>query len=120
MPGSVRAAQIVIWVLAGLMLLVVLVIGFGAGSYDAGRLMGTNLMVWVLFVLSFRFPTAGNGVRITSIVLASLQIALAFGGLSQGNGSGGFALLGAIVVVVLLNQGSAAQWFQRPRDPAGP
>ena len=120
MPGSVRAAQIVIWVLAGLMLLIVLVWGFGSSSRDAGRLTGANLMGWVLFVLSFRYPTAGNGVRITSIVLASLQIAMSFGGLSQGNGGGGLPLIGAIVVVVLLNQSSAAQWFQRPRNPADP
>ncbi|MEU9669618.1 hypothetical protein AB0E25_29355 [Streptomyces bobili] len=122
MPGSVRAAQIVIWVLAGLMLLVVLVWGFGSGSEQAGRLIGANLMGWVLFGLSFRYPTAGNGVRIASIVLASLQIAMSLGGLSQGNGGGGFPLIGAIVVVILLNQGSAAQWFKRPRtmgDPYG-
>ncbi|MFD5268020.1 hypothetical protein [Streptomyces sp. NPDC058335] len=120
MPGSVRAAQIVIWVLAGLMLLIVLVWGFGSSSREAGRLTGTNLMGWVLFVLSFRYPTAGNGVRITSIVLAALQIALSFGGLSRGDGGGGFPLIGAIVVVVLLNRSSATQWFQRPRDPAAP
>ncbi|MDX3526623.1 hypothetical protein P1P75_09255 [Streptomyces sp. ID05-39B] len=122
MPGSVRAAQIVIWVLAGLMLLVVLVWGFGSSSEQAGRLIGANLMGWVLFGLSFRYPTAGNGVRIASIVLASLQIAMSLGGLSQGNGGGGFPLIGAIVVVILLNQGSAAHWFQRPRtmgDPYG-
>ncbi|MFE7647520.1 hypothetical protein [Streptomyces phaeoluteigriseus] len=122
MPGSVRAAQIVIWVLAGLMLLVVLVWGFGSSSEEAGRLIGANLMGWVLFVLSFRYQTAGNGVRIASIVLASLQIAMSLGGLSQGNGGGGFPLIGAIVVVVLLNQGRAAHWFQRPRtmgDPYG-
>ncbi|MEU0337655.1 hypothetical protein ABZ092_01300 [Streptomyces bobili] len=122
MPGSVRAAQIVIWVLAGLMLLVVLVWGFGSSSEAAGRLTGANLMGWVLFGLSFRYPTAGNGVRIASIVLASLQIAMSLGGLSQGNGGGGFPLIGAIVVVILLNQGSAAHWFQRPRtmgDPYG-
>jgi hypothetical protein len=120
MPGSVRAAQIVIWVLTGLMLLIVLVWGFGSSSWQAGRLIGANMMGWVLFLLSFRYPTAGNGVRITSIVLASLQIAMSFGGLSQGNGGGGFPLIGAIVVVVLLNQGSAAQWFQRPRNPVDP
>lgn len=122
MPGSVRAAQIVIWVLAGLMLLVVLLWGFGSSSEEAGRLIGANLMGWVLFGLSFRYPTAGNGVRIASIVLASLQIAMSLGGLSQGNGGGGFPLIGAIVVVILLNQGSATHWFQRPRtmgDPYG-
>ncbi|MET9503739.1 hypothetical protein ABZY42_18780 [Streptomyces sp. NPDC006622] len=120
MPGSVRGAQIVSWVMAGLALLIVLVWGFGSGAEAAGRLMGANLMGWVLFFLSFRYPTAGNGVRIASIALASLQIAMSIGGLAQGNGGGGFPLIGAIVVVTLLNQRSAVQWFQRPRDMVGP
>ncbi|WND34236.1 hypothetical protein RI578_08015 [Streptomyces sp. BB1-1-1] len=115
MPGSVRAAQILIWVMAGLVMLVVVIWGAGVGAEDAGRLFATNLMGWVLFVLAFRYGTGGNGVRVASIVLASVQIVMSLGGIAQGNGGGGLPLFGAIAIVVLLNQSAAAQWFKRPR-----
>ncbi|MCF2435170.1 hypothetical protein LV779_13345 [Streptomyces thinghirensis] len=60
--GRVRAAQILIWVMAGLVMLVVVIWGAGVGAEDAGRLFATNLMGWVLFVLAFRYGTGGNAV----------------------------------------------------------
>ncbi|WP_159027793.1 hypothetical protein [Streptomyces pactum] len=101
--------------MTGLVLLAVVVWGAGFGAEDAGRLFATNLMGWALFVLSFRYGTGGNGVRVASIVLASVQIAFSLGGIAQGNGGGGLPLFGAIAVVALLSQSAAAQWFKRPR-----
>lgn len=117
MPGVVRAAQITIWAMTGLILLVSPLVGLAEGPRAAGQTFGQNLMGLVLFVLAFRYRTAGTGVRTTSIVLASIQILLALGGTARGVPGGAFALLGAITVVVLLSQGSAGQWFRRPRLP---
>ncbi|MFD9320122.1 hypothetical protein ACFWDQ_21030 [Streptomyces sp. NPDC060053] len=110
-----RAAQVVIWAMAGVTMLIVLVWGFGSSAEGAGRLFATNLMGWALFFMAFSYPRAGSGTRTTSIVLASLQIAFSLGGLANGTGGGGLPLSGAIAIVVLLNQNSARIWFNRPR-----
>ncbi|MET7653982.1 hypothetical protein [Streptomyces sp. NPDC005486] len=115
MPGSVRAAQVVIWAMAGLTMLIVLAWGFGSSAEDAGRLIATNLMGWVLFFMAFTYHRAGSGARTTSIVLASLQIVFSLGGLANGTGGGSLPLIGAIGIAVLLNQNSARSWFNRPR-----
>ncbi|MEV5905858.1 hypothetical protein [Streptomyces sp. NPDC052127] len=115
MPGSVRAAQVVIWVMAGLTMLIVLVWGFGSSAEAAGRLFATNTMGWALFFMAFTYHRAGSGVRTTSVVLASVQIVFSLGGLANGTGGGGLPLVGAISVAVLLNQGGARNWFNRPR-----
>ncbi|OQR65785.1 hypothetical protein B6E66_01520 [Streptomyces maremycinicus] len=120
MPGSVRAAQVVIWVMAGLTMLIVLVWGFGSSAEAAGRLTATNLMGWALFFMAFGYHKAGSGTRTTSIVLASVQIVFSLGGLANGTGGGGLPLIGAIAVVVLLNQNSAKSWFNRPRTDGLP
>ncbi|MFC7265010.1 hypothetical protein [Streptomyces lutosisoli] len=120
MPTSVRAAQVTVFVMMGLCLLMSVVVGVGSGSRAAGATFGQNLMGCVLFVLAFRYRTAGNGVRVASIVLASVQIVLALGGTARGIQGGIFALAGAVTVVVLLSQGTAGAWFKRARVPGLP
>ncbi|WP_327187188.1 hypothetical protein [Streptomyces sp. NBC_01334] len=115
MPGSVRAAQVVIWAMAGVTMLIVLVWGFGSSAEAAGRLFATNLMGWALFFMAFTYHRAGGGVRTTSVVLAGVQIVFSLGGLANGTGGGGLPLIGAIAIAVLLNQESARHWFNRPR-----
>ncbi len=120
MPGSVRAAQVVIWAMAGLTMLIVLVWGFASSAEDAGRLFATNTMGWALFFMAFNYHRSGSGARTASVVLAILQIVFSLGGLANGTGGGGLPLLGAISVAVLLNQSSARAWFNRPRGTALP
>lgn len=115
MPGPVRAAQIVIFATFGLGVLLTVLVGVAVGAEPAGRFFSTYLMTVVLFVLAFRYPRAGNGVRIASIVLASVQILLALSATAQGVPLGILPLGTAVAVVVLLSQGSAGQWFRRPR-----
>ncbi|MFD8523033.1 hypothetical protein ACFV2D_23875 [Streptomyces capillispiralis] len=113
MPGSVRGAQIVIFVATGLALLLSVLVGATAGAYSAGRFAGSYLPTLVLCVLAFQYPKAGNGVRVTSIVLASVQILFGLSATGQGMPLGILWLGAAIAVIVPLSQGSAGQWFRR-------
>ncbi|MFJ8909512.1 hypothetical protein ACIRIU_31595 [Streptomyces sp. NPDC102351] len=113
MPGPVRAAQVVIFATFGIAVLLTVLVAAGSGAEEAGRVFGTYLMVAVLFVLAFRFPRAGNGVRVASIVLASLQILFALGGAARGVPLGILPLAAGVAVLVLLCRNSAKQWFRR-------
>ncbi|MBD9734961.1 hypothetical protein IGX29_24765 [Streptomyces sp. H28] len=115
MPAAVRAAQVVIFALAGLGVVHSALVGAFSGAEAAGRAFAPYLMAWVLLVLAFLFPSAGPGVRIAALVLGSVQIVLALGGAAQGTPFGILPLAGAVAVVVLLGQGSAGDWFRRPR-----
>ncbi|QDI69276.1 hypothetical protein CD934_11610 [Streptomyces calvus] len=120
MPGPVRAAQIVIFATTGLAVLLTVLVAVAAGAEASGRFFATYLMSAVLCVLAFRYPTAGNGVRVTSLVLASVQILFALGATARGVPLGILPLGSAVAVVVLLSQGSAGQWFRRHRTNAVP
>lgn len=119
MPSSVRAAQIIIWVLSGMCLLGSIIGGALYGPEVAGAVLGANFLLIALFVLSFRFQVPGHGKRVASIVLSSVQILMGLGSLGRGAGPGGLLLVGSsIALVVLLSQSSAGAWFKRPRTPA--
>ncbi|MCT7354658.1 hypothetical protein N4P33_21215, partial [Streptomyces sp. 15-116A] len=120
MPAPVRAAQIVIFATLGLGVLLTVLVAAGAGAQASGRFFSTYLMTFVLFVLAFRYPKAGNGVRITSIVLASVQILFALSATARGIPLGIVPLGSAIAVIVLLSQGSSGAWFKRPRSHGVP
>ncbi|MEV0111632.1 hypothetical protein AB0H77_00050 [Streptomyces sp. NPDC050844] len=115
MPGVVRAAQIVLWVLGGLLVLGSIGLIFTVNPETAGAALGVNVCLLVSAGMAFRYGTVGNGIRVTCIVLMSVQIAMALGGAANGNPAGLLPLLGAIAVVVLLSQGVAGAWFKRPR-----
>lgn len=115
MPGTVRAAQVVIFATTGLGVLLTVLAGVTAGAEAAGRFLGTYLMTLVLFVLAFRYPKAGNGVRTASIVLASLQVLFALSATARGVPLGVLPLGSAVAVIVLLGQGGAGDWFRRYR-----
>ncbi|MFI9821688.1 hypothetical protein ACIHFC_14630 [Streptomyces sp. NPDC052013] len=115
MPGPVRAAQVVVFATLGLGVLLTVLVAVGAGAQASGRFFSTYLMTLVLFVLAFRYPKAGNGVRVASIVLACVQILFALSATARGVPLGIVPLGSAIAVVVLLSQGSAGAWFKRPR-----
>ncbi|MEC4015373.1 hypothetical protein [Streptomyces sp. H27-D2] len=118
MPTSVRAARVTIFVMTGLIiLLMAALVGIAGNSRAAGAVCGQNLLGWVLFILAFRYRTAKNGVRVTSIVLASVHILLTLSATFRGVPGGIFALAGAITIVVLLSRRTAREWFNRPRTP---
>ncbi|MGA5796554.1 hypothetical protein ACPC27_26015 [Streptomyces cellulosae] len=113
MPGPVRAAQIVMFATFGIGVLLTVLVAADFGARESGRFFSSYLMPTVLFVLALRFRTAGNGVRVASIVLASLQIVFALGGAARGIPFGVLPVGTGIAVLVLLCQTSAKQWFRR-------
>ncbi|MEU6821719.1 hypothetical protein ABZ921_13895 [Streptomyces atriruber] len=115
MPGVVRAAQIVIWVLAGLTVLGSIFLIALSNPETAGAALGVNICLLVAAGMAFRFGTAGHGIRVTCIVLMSVQILFGLGGAASGNPGGLLPLLGAIATVILLSQSIAGAWFKRPR-----
>ncbi|MEV6960157.1 hypothetical protein AB0M97_13320 [Streptomyces sp. NPDC051207] len=120
MPGPVRAAQVLVFVMAGLAVLHPAVVAAASGAESAGRSFAMYLMTVPLFVLAFRYGTAGNGVRIASIVLVSVQAFLAVGAAARGTGGGFLPLAGALTVLFLLTPATARAWFRRPRGGAAP
>ncbi|MER5260018.1 MULTISPECIES: hypothetical protein [unclassified Streptomyces] len=116
MPGGVRAAQVIIWVLSGMCLLGSVIAGAMYGPQAAGAVLGANFLLIPLCVLAFRFDLPGHGKRVASIVLSSVQILVGLGALGRNAGPGALLLVGcSIALVILLSQGAAGAWFKRPR-----
>ncbi|HET9381018.1 MAG TPA: hypothetical protein VFP69_09345, partial [Streptomyces sp.] len=126
MPGTVRAARVVVFVMAGLGVLLTALVAGTSGAEAAGRFFSLFLMTIPLFVLAFRYGTGGNGVRVASIVLASLQLLLALGTMGRGVPSGLLPFAGALTLLFLLASHPAGAWFRRnsgvvpPQAPYGP
>ncbi|MEU6663560.1 hypothetical protein [Streptomyces sp. NPDC046821] len=117
MPRSVRAARTTTHLTVGLALLVSVAVGVTEGARGAGAAFGGNIFGVVLLVLACFYGKAGRGLRVTSLVIASVQIPLGLSATLRGNIGGLIALTGAVVMVVLLSQSSAGAWFRRPRTP---
>lgn len=117
MPGSVRGAQVTVFAMMGLCVAMSVLVGIAQDAEAAGANFSLNLPGCVLFVLAFWYGRGGNGMRVTSIVLASVQILFGLSGAAQGIGGGIFALAGAVAIVAQLSQSSAGAWFRRPRGP---
>ncbi|MFF9786331.1 hypothetical protein [Streptomyces nigrescens] len=116
MPGNVRAAQILAFVMAGLCLVGTALGGVLGGPRLAGAVFAGGVLNLVVGILAFRFHRAGNGARIASIVLASVQMVFALGAVARMAGGGLVPMAGAIALVVLLSQSSAKAWFTRHRS----
>ncbi|MGY0061160.1 hypothetical protein ACWY4P_32230 [Streptomyces sp. LZ34] len=112
MPGTVRAAQVLFFVMAGL---VALGIALAGDPEKAGAITGASIPVIVGFVCALRFDKSGAGSRTTAIVFASLMIAVGFGAMGQRQPAGLVELVIGIVIVVLLSQRQSAEWFRRIR-----
>ncbi|WP_431921788.1 hypothetical protein [Amycolatopsis tucumanensis] len=132
MPGLMSAARVLLFVMGGLQLTVgVLVAGLlagiiandGGGIADAVAVVGVLLGLGALsIILGTKFATGGGGVRVTTIVYASLMIVACVGGLGLGDGFGliftggpviGLACSG--IILALMATAQAGAWFNRPR-----
>ncbi|MFB7164464.1 hypothetical protein [Streptomyces sp. NPDC056242] len=117
MPSSLRTARTTTYVMVGLALLASVAVGVTEGARGAGAAFGGNIFGVALLVLACFYGRAGRGLRVASIVIASVQILLGLSATMRGNIGGPIALVGAVVMVVLLSQASTGAWFRRPRTP---
>ncbi|UJW28894.1 hypothetical protein L3Q67_27040 [Saccharothrix sp. AJ9571] len=132
MPGLMRGVRVLLFVMGGMQLTVgVLVAGLLAGIVanaggsiaDAVAIVGVLLGLGALsIILGTKFATGGGGVRVTTIVYASLMIVACLGSLGLGDGFGliftggpvlGLACGGIILASMVTAQAGA--WFNRPR-----
>ncbi|OKK20917.1 hypothetical protein AMK16_10995 [Streptomyces sp. CB00455] len=137
MPGLLKTARVLLFIVSGLQIVVGLFALVGAAAVssstnsDAGDL-GAGLIavvavlvfafaVWAL-ILGVKFAKGGNGVRIATIVYGSLSIlgSLANFANTSANGSSGvfggiigLAIGGTILAAAVSSSGAA--WFKRPR-----
>ncbi|WP_333736464.1 hypothetical protein [Streptomyces sp. IBSBF 2806] len=137
MPGLVKTARVLLFILSGLQILAGIFIGIvgglmqdasnGIGSGDdtgtaTGVLVGVGLLMLALGALSIflgvKFKTGGGGIRVTTIVYSSLMILGSLANIVNGaGGSGTFGGLislafGGIILAAMISGGS---WFSRPR-----
>lgn len=111
MPGTVRAARITALVLAGACLAGTVLGGVLGGPRLAGAAFAGGVLNLVVGILAVRYDSARKGIRIASIVLASMQILVGLGAMARTPGNGLLPLAGAITLVALLSQSSAKAWF---------
>ncbi|MEV7088925.1 hypothetical protein AB0O07_24070 [Streptomyces sp. NPDC093085] len=137
MPGLMKTARVFLFIFAGFQILAGLVIGIGMGivgaaashsSSNAGNaLAGIGIVGGVLLVgigalsifLGVKFATGGTGIRVTTIVYASLGLLGGLGNLANGGNGGAFSAIislacSGIILASMVNS-SASAWFNRPR-----
>ncbi|MFE3826300.1 hypothetical protein [Streptomyces sp. NPDC059092] len=135
MPGLMKAARVILFVFAGFQILAGLVIGVALGVLSsaagdneaAGLVGGLGIFLGLLLVglgalsifLGVKFRTGGTGIRVTTIVYASLSLLGGLGNLVGGDGSAAFggiiSLACSGIILASMVNGQASAWFSRPR-----
>ncbi|MFF6875633.1 hypothetical protein ACFY9S_10000 [Streptomyces sp. NPDC012474] len=137
MPGSVSAARVMMWVIVGLQVVAVVILGIGAAAINAAKndatvqenaalqdLVGDSTgliwgyvvfgLAWLVFaaVLATKFKSGGNGARVTIMVFAIITAVL---------GIYPFVIVGlvhtvlAVLVAVFVGNANGKAWFNRPK-----
>jgi hypothetical protein len=137
MPGLVKTARVLLFIIAGLQLLFGVIVGilagatqdasnaFGSGD-DSSMATGVIILIALLLLalgslsifLGVKFKTGRGGIRVTTIVYSSLRILGSLGNIV--NGGGGSGTFGGIISlafggIILSAMISAGAWFSRPR-----
>ncbi|MEV6043143.1 hypothetical protein [Streptomyces xanthochromogenes] len=139
MPGLMKTARVLLFILGGLQILIGVIAGIAIGSLqdvsngvgsgkDTSGLAGVGILVAILVValgalsifLGVKFAKGGGVIRVTTIVYASLMILGAVVNMLAGQGGsatfGGLlslAMAGIILASMVTSQ--ASTWFNRPR-----
>ncbi|MFC5215407.1 hypothetical protein [Streptomyces coerulescens] len=139
MPGLMKTARVFLFILAGFQILGGLFAGIAVGALqdvsngvgsgdDTDTLAGLGFLLAALFIglgalsifLGVKFKNGGSGIRVTTIVYASLMI---LGGLvNTVNGGGGSSTFGGLIslaiagiILASMVNSAASAWFSRPR-----
>ncbi|MFJ8634418.1 hypothetical protein [Streptomyces sp. NPDC093568] len=139
MPGLMKTARVLLFIMAGFQLLIGIIAGIAIGAAqdvsngvgsgdDTDTLAGLGFLFAGLLVgmgalsifLGVKFKNGGSGIRITTIVYAALMI---LGGIVNiVNGGGGSTTFGGLIslaiagiILASMVNGAASAWFNRPR-----
>ncbi|MEU9357837.1 hypothetical protein AB0D35_06945 [Streptomyces sp. NPDC048301] len=141
MPGGVKAARIMLYVLGGFQVIgaIVMIVGgawlsdqlsdaessYGSSSsQDVANLsMGIFVVLGILtlgialwaILTAAKFSSGGNGIRISAIVYGSLVTLFSVISLLTTNIFALISIALGIMVIVFCAKQDGAQWFQRPR-----
>ncbi|GAA2995005.1 hypothetical protein [Streptomyces fulvorobeus] len=139
MPGNVKAARVMLYVIAGLQLIGVILFALSAvavnaakndaalqddvqfqqlADFSGGALWGLTVVVllWGVFAvfLAAKFGKGGNGIRIATIVFGSITALL---------GIYPFIVVGlvhtvlAVLIIVFVAKSDGGAWFNRQQQP---
>jgi hypothetical protein len=139
MPGLMKTARVLLFILAGLQILFGIIAGIAVGAVqdvsngvgsgdDTDALAGLGFVLAAFLVglgalsifLGVKFKNGGSGIRVTTIVYASLMI---LGGLvNTVQGAGGSGTFGGLIslaiagiILASMVNSAASTWFNRPR-----
>ncbi|MEU9700778.1 hypothetical protein ACF09C_32855 [Streptomyces sp. NPDC014870] len=136
MPGGVKSARVILWIIASLNVigaLAIIAMSFaiegelersGASSADAemfadlgqGVLIGLGIFSAIIgvlgMVLAAKFKTGAGGVRVCTIVYASFMVLFSIFSLPAGI----ISLVLGILIIVFVAKADGAAWFNRPRQ----
>ena len=142
MPGNLKAARVIMFIVGGLQLILGLLAAIGgavltdstssssssASDLAGGLVLGLGIFIAAVgvlaIVLAAKFANGGNGVRITTIVYGALSVVGALSNFAQlgnsGSAGGGIAggIIGLALGITILSaaaSSSGAAWFKRPR-----
>ncbi|MFF2556304.1 hypothetical protein ACFVUS_35205 [Nocardia sp. NPDC058058] len=118
MPQSVKAARVIAFLFGGLGLVLTFMTGAIVGAEAAGAATVGYFFAIVLAGFAFGFRSGGNGIRVTAIVLASIELLIGAGGMAAQTPPGVLGFGASLAVVILLCQKSAVAWFKRPSEIA--
>lgn len=117
MPGTAKAIRVLLFVAAGLTLLVVvgtfLYAGAASTAYTAGAALWVALPGIASLVLALLLRRGGRAIWACLLAVEILYILLALAGLGRGDPRGITNLLLPIVILVLLFQHSSRRYFRR-------
>ncbi|MFD3311000.1 hypothetical protein [Streptomyces sp. NPDC058656] len=139
MPGLMKTARVLLFIMAGLQILFGIIAGIAVGAVqdvsngvgsgdDTDTLAGLGFVLAAFLVglgalsifLGVKFKNGGSGIRVTTIVYASLMI---LGGLvNTVQGAGGSGTFGGLIslaiagiILASMVNSAASAWFNRPR-----
>ncbi|WP_043236283.1 hypothetical protein [Streptomyces violaceusniger] len=117
MPGQVRAAQVLFFVMGGFGLLAMVLAVARGDAQAAGSISVTSLPAFLGLICALRFPRRKPNSRGTAIFLASLMLFIGFGTMGQGQPVGLVLCAVGVTIVILLSQRRSGHWFRRPVRP---
>ncbi|MGW0941997.1 hypothetical protein ACWD4O_05495 [Streptomyces sp. NPDC002623] len=137
MPGLVKTARVLLFIIAGFQFLAGVIIGIAAGALqdtsnafgsgdESSTATGVIIAIALLMLglgslsifLGVKFKTGRSGIRITTLVYSSLMILGSLANIVQGGG--GSATFGGVISlaiggIILSAMISGGAWFNRPR-----